>query len=415
MPDPRDLFQGMYAFELALTEEPEGYRAHVTLSPTKNRAGTAVSGITIGNKGIVDEVIALRAKFRKQEAGSGDLARMQSIGKNLFREAFASGIASEFRESLKYAAEINGALRVRLKIVSGKLAASPWELLSGDPIGYLAISDETTLMRFLHPDVSFNPFETSQRKTIALPIKVLVHVCDHPPPPNFAAIDSDKEIAGIKSALAPLMDSGDVELYQTNDGSWEGLSSAIEDTTPQVDVLHLIGHGFDDDGVGKIVIGTKAPDAFISGQKLAEELKGSGIRLVVLNACKSGESLPASIFSGVAQNLVRTGIAAALAMQFSISDGSAIVFANALYSALAKNLPLDVSVSTARCEMRGQSEFEWITPVFYVAYPDASLFSIPPTRPNLRYRTPILSYSAEHPGSKKRTPRPQIAGDAQWC
>ena len=72
-------------------------------------------------------------------------------------------------------------------------------------------------------------------------------------------------------------------------------------------------------------------------------------------------------------------------MQFRVTDDAAVKFSSALYSAIAKTVPLDIAVTNGRIGMAAQNSFEWITPILYIANPDASLFSIPPAAP-AKYR-----------------------------
>jgi hypothetical protein len=64
--------------------------------------------------------------------------------------------------------------------------------------------------------------------------------------------------------------------------------------------------------------------------------QGGGLRLAVFNACSGSRHGKSSVFSGLAQSLVRSGVPVVVAMQFPISDAAAVTFTRAFYGALAK-------------------------------------------------------------------------------
>jgi len=99
-------------------------------------------------------------------------------------------------------------------------------------------------------------------------------------------------------------------------------------------------------------------------------------RLVVLNSCSSGETGVQDLFSGTAAALVRSGISAVAAMQFTVSDGAAIAFARGFYTALASGRRVDEAARSGRISILGApGTLEWVTPVLYVRGETTQLFT----------------------------------------
>jgi hypothetical protein len=386
--------RGTNAFELLLTKEGEDYRAQVLLSPIGKVPGAPFSRATIAT---IDgaEIEQLRQAFVTGTATADDHDRIKQIGATLFQAAFATLIGSTFSESFYHAVARSGALRIRLRVEDDELAMLPWEMLfNAETVGYLATSKRFTLARFIRPVVP-----TSQRKATKLPIRILVHVSqDSTDTPRAYSLQSGREIQLIKKALGDLLEDGSVEVHKTSGGDWDTLSRAIDDNKPRIDILHIIGHG----GLLRGQGGLRMGDQLINASTLSMKLEDSGITLVVLNTCQSAKGRPTDIFAGIAQSLVRTAVPAAIAMQFSVTDDAAVKFSSALYTAIAKAVPLDIAVTSGRIGMADQNSFEWITPILYIANADASLFSIPPPRPS-KYRQKIpLSKVEEHREKRRR-------------
>jgi CHAT domain-containing protein len=134
------------------------------------------------------------------------------------------------------------------------------------------------------------------------------------------------------------------------------------------------------------------------------------LRLAVLNACQGGAASTDDIFSGTAQSLIHQEIPAVVAMQFEISDDSAITFSHEFYQALAHGDPIDAAVTWARRAMFTQGdEVEWGTPVLYMRAPDGRLFDVqaPGGAPHAAVRSAGSAAAASlsrKPGGRIRCP-----------
>src|SRR5262249_51914511 len=112
-------------------------------------------------------------------------------------------------------------------------------------------------------------------------------------------------------------------------------------------------------------------------------LNRSSVRLIVLDACESGQ-LATEPFRSMAPALIRGQIPAVIAMQFNVPDASSRAFAGEFYRALAEGFPIDACVTEGRKAVMGAvglGQPDWGIPVVYTRAPDGKLFELPATPP----------------------------------
>ncbi|MBK9092086.1 MAG: CHAT domain-containing protein [Anaerolineae bacterium] len=90
---------------------------------------------------------------------------------------------------------------------------------------------------------------------------------------------------------------------------------------------------------------SQAINAFRLGTLLHDH---KSLRLAVLNACEGGRASRSDPFGGVCQSLLQQGIPAVIAMQFEVTDKTAIVLTHSFYQALADGYPVDAALAEAR-------------------------------------------------------------------
>jgi hypothetical protein len=73
------------------------------------------------------------------------------------------------------------------------------------------------------------------------------------------------------------------------------------------------------------------------------------------HSCQSGEAAIDDLLSSTAASLVHSGISAAVAMQFVVTDPAALAFSRGFYQALAHNHPVDEAVRLGRIAIDGTS------------------------------------------------------------
>lgn len=243
------------------------------------------------------------------------------------------------------------------------VAQLPWELL-GDDKG-LAIADERIrLNRYITYFGDREPFEEVD------PLRVL-YVESRPkdqgklPNLSHAYFDSINRLGSrVQTDLIESI-TFDVFARMVGSGGYQ--------------IVHFDGHGtFDpitssgylafEDGSG----GTRQ----VSADELAGALEGSGVRLVVLGACQGATVGGSGMFQATAPALIRAGVPAVVANQFSVYTDAMEAFISDFYASIARGESISAAVADGRKAMaphRGQ----FFLPTLYLRVADGEgyLFS----------------------------------------
>jgi CHAT domain-containing protein len=209
---------------------------------------------------------------------------------------------------------------------------------------------------------------------ITPPLRVLVVISD---PKDYPMLNVAKERNKIQQALTPLEERRRIKLELIEHATLRKITNSI--AKHNFHIIHFIGHGdFNKKrNEGVIIIEDDEGNGLqVSSQRIAAIIESShSSRLIVLNACEGGITSPDNIFSGVAQSVVKKGVPAVLAMQYAITDESAIVFSETFYNALSHGSPVDTSLSSARLAIYNQpNEIEFGTAALYMRAQSGRLF-----------------------------------------
>jgi hypothetical protein len=216
------------------------------------------------------------------------------------------------------------------------------------------------------------------------PLRILIVAAK---PRSLPELDVERECNVINNSLDPLIKTESVVVKRLLKPTLLALQTELD--LIDYHVLHFIGHGYVD---------PRSENAFLAFENesgdldrvLAQKLGNLAVakpslRVAVLNSCQGGSLSNASPLSGVAQNLIHSGIAAVVAMLSKISDKSAILFSRAFYEALAGGVTIDEAVARARRSIFASEDgSEWGTPVLYVGGKNGSLFRL------VRQETPYI-------------------------
>ncbi len=292
------------------------------------------------------------------------------IGEQLFDGLFQGETLSLFERGLEFLEKNQDfALRIELEIDPKDhgltvLQALPWELLRKPKApGYMALNRRLSIVRYLAVPSPVSAFSNPRK------LRILAVAAD-PRLPSYRSLDLESELRNLRTAVAPL---SNVELVIAPVASLDALREAIREN--EFHVLHFMGHGGLIPGQQERVLyfegKNRSPDP-VTGTDLLNKLTGIQVlRLVVLNACESGETPIAagasgfSPFAGVANSLVIGGLPAVVAMQSPISDSAAIAFSQRFYQVLAAGHAVDSALVEGRQAMHSvdRKSFEWAIPV----------------------------------------------------
>jgi hypothetical protein len=223
--------------------------------------------------------------------------------------------------------------------------------------------------------VRFLDLPDPPRPLAARPPLRLLHLIASPQ--DAPALDAERESALLHSALEDLATAGTVEIVAGRPGTPETLLDRLSEGCQ---ILHFTGHGGLSGAEGFLLFedaeGLGSP---VNGDTLAQMLRGSDVRLVVLNACQTATAASGDAFGSVAEVLVRAGLPAVIAHQQPLPDSSAISFAAQFYRALADGYPVDAAVGEGRKAIlvglgaAWRDRVDWATPVLTMRAPDGRI------------------------------------------
>jgi nucleoid-associated protein YgaU len=281
------------------------------------------------------------------------------------------------------------------------LARLPWEFLYSPAKDDFLFSDRMKpVIRWLNVD------EPPPTLRVEPPLRILMAIAA---PTDRQGLQVGEEIAQLDHALNGLSEKGQVNTIRLDHASLESLDNALLQSKPHI--LHFIGHGDFIDNEGFLVLESDefpGKSDIITGRQLAVLLRNhlSSLRLVFLNSCMGATASRSDPFGGVAQNLIRRGIPAVIAMQFPIPDKAAVSLSKHFYRYLAAGQPVDTALTSARAFLyaRGYT-VEWGAPALHMRTPDGHLFDI--------VTTPVAAPSPVVPVLPTEAPPPQPTPSTQ--
>lgn len=336
------------------------------------------------------------------EEPPGGSVTPKDFGEKLFQALFTGEVKSILDKAIGVADyRQNTGLRIRLSMNLrdtglSDVASLPWELLRDptDPATPLVLSNRRLLVRSLDVPLPSEPHPFEK------PLRILLLIAN---PKGTAPLDLDEEKARILKAWGQLQGT---ELHIVRP-----VEEEVRTVLASADfhVVHFMGHGeFTGQSGGVLLLedehGGQAP---VFGDEFAEWLHNElpALRLVVLNACKTGTTTARTgvdPFAGVATSLIRSGIPAVVAMQFPISDRGAIAFADTLYQQIVKGMPVDAAVSEARKQLGP----EFATPVLYMRSATGALFTPAVPVPAAPTPPPAAQQLVQSAAARTVTPAP---------
>lgn len=316
-------------------------------------------------------------------AMSSQLAAGHALGDALLPGA----IGTRLRETLHHVRAQGAGLRIR--IVGGDLVhCVPWEYTvlapaHGEPTetDFLALMPDISVVR--DQSIPATPFIRTAR-----PLRIAAAAAH---PACTGQLDVLAERRALEDALRDLQ--GTVELVWSPGGARPSVATraqmfhfaghgALEQTRPAAPMTRDAaaddgtppGLGPPGDGYLLFEAPDGTPDRVTAGQ-LGVLLREMGVRVAVLNACKTASRDGSRSWSSVAAALLKAGVRSVVAMQHAVLDASAVAFATALYRSLALGGSLDEAARNGRIAMFDRGDgFGWGTPVLYLCVADGRVF-----------------------------------------
>ena len=351
------------------------------LDPQKRNMGRP-SG-EFGYRGELEETIELLVA----QSHTGELrqqAMVRALGEALFAALFDSNLRLDF--VAMYNQVVHGErklLRVELDIDEQQLpdvAALPWEFMrvpASANIGsfWLATAPNVIFSRrraqwFVPQPIQLQPGEK---------LRIGVAVAE---PPDLPQLMHQEEIAVLQQAIATQPDWFELlpVLFDANPITLDGLLAQ------KPHVLHFIGHGRLHQ-VGRLVEGQLAlvnarvgNANWVDAVFFSELLNTHRPAIVLLQACEGAQMSVAQAFVDVAARVVQQSVPVVVAMQYGVTNETAVQFAARFYEEVAKGQPVDQAAQSGRRLLGLDTQYQqrdFAAPVLFMSVEDGHLFDRP--------------------------------------
>ncbi len=267
-------------------------------------------------------------------------AELKSLGITLYQCLFVGEIAMLFQRSLgETLARDDIGLRLRLSIEAPELNVLPWELLYlPEQHLFLAASVETPLCRYLSIPTPIRSITAPDQLWILAVI------------PQSSGLNTEPEKQILREVEAKLKPRIKVD-FLDGPATPEAIRTALRNN--DYHILHYAGHGLfkDDQGFLFLDYDEDSSERMTADRFANYFLDYPSIRLIVLNACQGAVRSAHQVLVGMAPQLVLRGAPAVIAMQDTIRDNDAVLFAIEFYSELCHERQggqVEVAVSCAR-------------------------------------------------------------------
>lgn len=266
--------------------------------------------------------------------------RLREYGHRLYQTIFTSDIQEIWSDHKRY--NEFSVLCIRIAPEANELEAIPWETLF-DGEEFIAAGIRTTISR-LPLDVT----PQAALPAVPLPVKMLALVSSPIDLADSARLQMEREQEILLEAINDPAGQGRLRVDFEDEAKLEILESSLE--TPY-QIFHFTGHGLaPEDGGGLLLEDARGNSVAASVTEVVSSLRVGErhLRLVVLSGCQTARTLNVAGFRDLARGLLRYGVPAVIAMQFSISDSSGLRFAEKFYTRLATGHSLELALHAAR-------------------------------------------------------------------
>src|SRR5438067_1558551 len=315
--------------------------------------------------------------------------RMADIGRELFIQVFDS---TPDGRSL-WQALSHRLAETRITISSGDqtLSSLPWELLMEPSTGRTLATESLMFTR-----APTQESRSAPQRSRSIRIMALIARPKGPRDVPFRSV--------ALRMVSALSRRDDVEIDVLRPPTFPELEGRLKEASAAgrpYHVVHFDGHGSYQDLSAELVElpptrprgyvwfeDTAGAEQLIDGGTLGKLLAATGVRLLLLNACRSAYVEPAERplerpsvnrgrgFESLADEVIASGVPGVVAMQYNINESAAADFYDATYGALVQGVTLGEAVTRGRRRMQLQPLrqgfdarplVDWVIPVVYQA------------------------------------------------
>ncbi len=367
---------GTYTYRIQITNRDRVQANKV--NPQKQNLGQP-SGAFGYKDALKEQIDAFVAQAQAKEMNQDD--QVKGLGEALFNALFDPVLRQDFVGLYNQAVHTEDALlRIELDIDEQALpdvAALPWEFMrlpTEANLGALWVGSAPDLIFSRRRSQWFPPKPIQLKAGEKLRIAVAVAA-----PSDLGAVEYAKVVEGLEKLAAK--QPKDFELLPVlKDANPMTLDELL---AQEPHVLHFIGHGqlvgegaqtegqiaFVDDMFGEAM--------WVDADFFAELLNRHRPAIVLLQACEGGMASSSQAFVGAASRIVQQNIPVVLAMQYEVSNMTAVRFALKFYQEVAAGSPVDRAAQNGRRAVGLNTQYkrrDFATPVIFMRVEDGHLF-----------------------------------------
>lgn len=311
---------------------------------------------------------------------------LKRIGKGLYDALFPGDVGLAFKMALNQARLDRTTILLQLRFDDDAvdLARYPWELLH-DGQRHMVSAGAVELTRYI------TYAEAAPRLPVKPPARLLFVESR---PQDLPTLPPESERLVVWASLQTLTTAGKLATEHLERPTYDALLDRI--ASADYHMIHFDGHGLfarpcpqcramnyahlttchscqtsleDVQPQGFLVFeGDSGKADLVSTEHMENLLLNSQVRLMFLSACQTGVVRGDSLFGGLGPGLIRAGVPAVVAMQFSVPVQTTISFANSFYTALARGETVSRAVAQGR--QRLFRDDTWFIPTLYLRSQD---------------------------------------------
>jgi hypothetical protein len=326
-----------------------------------------------------EQIDALVKTAHDEEMRSDD--QVKALGEALFNALFEPTLRQDFVGLYNQVVHTEGKLlRIELDIDEQTLpdvAALPWEFMrlpAEANLGTLWVGSAPDLIFSRRRSQWFvpNPIQLNAGEKLRVAVAVSA-------PADLGTVEYEKVMEGLEKLQEKQPDQ--FELLPVLTGATAEKLDGLLAQDPHV--LHFIGHGQLVEANGKakgqiaLVDDIMGDAMWVDADFFAELLNTHRPGIVLLQACEGAQASSSQAFVGVASRVVQQNIPVVVAMQYEVSNVTAVRFALKFYQEVAAGSPVDRAAQNGRRAIGLATQYkrrDFATPVLFMRVEDGHLF-----------------------------------------
>lgn len=288
-----------------------------------------------------------------------NVKQIRKFGSSLFNSVFQGPVLDCFQSQR----EDHIRLRLYFQKEQSELLRIPWEFMF-DGRHFLAASPKMTVTRALEG------LSCGKKKPVGRKLRILGVISSPLDLPGSHRLQTDKERMLIHQAFDNTYVSDMIEIDFLDTASIRNIQEALD--KEEYHILHFTGHGIysRQESICYLLLEDDFGSAMrVDNDTVADLLsRYQSLRLVVLSGCQTALSAGHRVMGSLPAPLLAKNIPAVIAMQYSVTDRSAMDLIRTFYTGIGEGLPLDLALTNARRTLlasRNEGMVDFGTPVLY--------------------------------------------------